>query len=216
MWTKHVSSLSEFQGFIFVDQCLLGFGIEMIVKLCLILLAQVSVSITLECGQKLDSGWPWQAAIYKVSKMELEFKCGAILIDEMAVLLNSNCTENQKPGNLIVQLGKKDLWKFSKNPEVQYRKVDRIIGHSSGFSIIILKENVNYSNNLSPACLWNLNNLKLNENEVGKAVGWGIYEKYKEKSGDLNEISFNLAYEDNNSSAFVVKSKKSKFRHELV
>ncbi|XP_046385988.1 transmembrane protease serine 9-like isoform X2 [Ischnura elegans] len=150
-------------------------------------------------AQETERGeWPWHAAIYDVSKRNLEYICGGSLIGKKMILTAAHCVSERKgaqdfavaPEARLVSLGKFLL--NIQEGDVQTRKVEKIYIHSeyskstsqADIAILVLTIPVEFTEFVKPVCLWNGNQPYLSEIEGkdGAVVGWG-----KDENGELSE-----------------------------
>ncbi|KXJ77070.1 hypothetical protein RP20_CCG008352 [Aedes albopictus] len=150
-------------------------------------------------GQTAGLGqWPWHAAIYHRIDSRTSpngtYKCGATLIDQQHVLTAAHCViaqtgQSLKPHQLLIHLGKHDLYKF--DGQLQIVNVSEVHIHEE-FSpnrhdvvLLVLGEVVRYSEYVVPICLEPVSGGRADDlvGQRGWVAGWGINE-----NGTLSEV----------------------------
>ncbi|XP_023939661.2 transmembrane protease serine 11A [Bicyclus anynana] len=135
----------------------------------------------IEDGPAQAGYWPWFAAIYDIqTRTSLRYNCGGTLISKSFVLTAGYCTVNRKPKDVLVVIGIYHAATFG--PDVQRRNVKEIItaknyksaDYDDQLSLLRLAQDVPFSSNIQPACLWpNAAAGPLVGNVTGAMVGWG-------------------------------------------
>ncbi|XP_062549932.1 uncharacterized protein LOC134214625 [Armigeres subalbatus] len=148
---------------------------------------------TAELGQ-----WPWHAAIYhRTDRKQVpneEYKCGATLIDQQHVLTSAHCVTGPngrafKPRQLVIHLGKHDLYEFDK--QLQIVNVSEVYVHEEyspnrhDVALLVLDEVVRYSEFVVPICLEPVPGGKADDlvGQRGWVAGWGVNE-----NGTLSQV----------------------------
>ncbi|XP_065088129.1 serine protease 53-like [Ochlerotatus camptorhynchus] len=142
---------------------------------------------TAELGQ-----WPWHVAIYQQiarnrSSSEGEYKCGGTLIDQQHVLTSAHCVVQQngqplKPHQVVVHLGKHDLYEFA--DQLQIVNVSKVHIHEEyspnrdDLALLVLDAIVRYSEFVIPICLEPVPGGKSDDlvGQRGWVAGWGVTE----------------------------------------
>lgn len=160
-----------------------------------------------------EGDWPWHSAIFHISGVRSEYKCGGTLINSKTVITAAHCLyESGRQINaerVIIQLGKHN--RELSSPNTQEFRAYRYIIHSgynrrdflNDVALIRLATEVIFTNYIQPACLWDNNRIGLHEvlHRNGIVIGWGLNEK-KELSNILNQammpvVSFTECLESN-------------------
>ncbi|XP_019558134.3 polyserase-2 [Aedes albopictus] len=150
-------------------------------------------------GQTAGLGqWPWHAAIYHRIDSRTSpngtYKCGATLIDQQHVLTAAHCViaqtgQSLKPHQLLIHLGKHDLYKF--DGQLQIVNVSEVHIHEefspnrNDVALLVLGEVVRYSEYVAPICLEQVPGGRADDlvGQRGWVAGWGINE-----NGTLSEV----------------------------
>ncbi|XP_021196495.2 transmembrane protease serine 9 isoform X1 [Helicoverpa armigera] len=136
----------------------------------------------------LEGQWPWQIALYQTQTVDNKYICGGTLVTHRHVITAAHCVTRKQSQRLVdqntltVYLGKHNLRTSVEG--VQVRFVGKITVHpdynattfSRDVAILELREPVQYSDWIRPACLWPDNEIAL-KNVIGKkgsVVGWGF------------------------------------------
>ncbi|XP_045490567.1 serine protease gd isoform X3 [Pieris rapae] len=138
----------------------------------------------------LEGQWPWQIALYQTQTVDNKYICGGTLVSHKHVITAAHCVTRKESirvvnkNTLTVYLGKHNL--RTTVDGVQIRLVGEIIVHprynASSFSrdlgILKLRESVQYTDYVRPACLWPDDLVDLNNviGKTGSVVGWGFDE----------------------------------------
>ncbi|KAG5880886.1 hypothetical protein JTB14_001462 [Gonioctena quinquepunctata] len=140
-----------------------------------------------------EGEFPWHAALYHSTGIDLTYICGASLISRYHLVTVAHCVTRRKtqsalsPSSLAVYLGKFYLKTWS-NPGMQDRTVDKIIVHqkynsqtfSFDIAIVKLSTPAKVTDYVRPVCLWNEpSDLGVVVGKAGTVVGWGYDETGK-------------------------------------
>uniref|UniRef100_A0AB38ZE88 Venom S1 protease 15 n=1 Tax=Ectomocoris sp. TaxID=3104572 RepID=A0AB38ZE88_9HEMI len=128
--------------------------------------------------------FPWMAGIRRDGGFQF---CGGAIISEYHVLTAAHCTVNKHDIELEVIVGTNIRWA---EREGQRIKVEKIIennytksgGHENDISILILKDKINYNENVGPVCL-SPENININ-NQYVTVMGWGNLQQFKSEQPD--------------------------------
>ncbi|GBP45824.1 Serine protease gd [Eumeta japonica] len=139
----------------------------------------------------LEGQWPWQIALYQTQTVDSKYICGGTLISKSHVITAAHCVTRKgstrvvNKNTLTVYLGKHNLRTSVEG--VQIRLVGEITVHyqynASSFSkdagILKLRETVQFTEWVQPACLWPENRVDLSViiGNRGSVVGWGFDDK---------------------------------------
>lgn len=136
----------------------------------------------------LEGQWPWQIALYQTQTVDNKYICGGTLVSHRHVITAAHCVTKKKSmqkvekNTLTVYLGKHNL--RTSVDGVQIKFVHNIIvypeynvsTYNRDLAILELREPVDYSDWVRPACLWPESEIDL-QNIIGKkgsVVGWGF------------------------------------------
>ncbi|XP_035899654.1 testisin-like isoform X3 [Anopheles stephensi] len=133
--------------------------------------------------------FPWHGALYRSTVTELKYLCGATLISRRASITAAHCVtleKSTKPvdaGSLLLYFGKIDLGKWNgpeEDAQIRSIHIPAQYQHERFFNdiaVLVLKEDVKYSNFVRPVCLWNFDDdYKTLINKIGLVPGWGYNE----------------------------------------
>uniref|UniRef100_A0A1Y9H2T5 Peptidase S1 domain-containing protein n=1 Tax=Anopheles dirus TaxID=7168 RepID=A0A1Y9H2T5_9DIPT len=133
--------------------------------------------------------FPWHGALYRSTVTELKYLCGATLISPRASITAAHCVtleKSAKPvdaGSLLLYFGKIDLGKWNgpeEDAQIRAIHIPAQYQHERFFNdiaVLLLKEDVKYSNFVRPVCLWGFDDdYKSLINKVGLVPGWGYNE----------------------------------------
>uniref|UniRef100_A0A182PZT8 Peptidase S1 domain-containing protein n=1 Tax=Anopheles farauti TaxID=69004 RepID=A0A182PZT8_9DIPT len=133
--------------------------------------------------------FPWHGALYRSTVTELKYLCGATLISHRATITAAHCVtleKSSKPvdaGSLLLYFGKIDLGKWNgpeEDAQIRAIHIPPQYQHERFFNdiaLLVLKEDVKYSNFVRPVCLWSFDDdYKSLINKVGHVPGWGYNE----------------------------------------
>ncbi|CAH0713519.1 unnamed protein product, partial [Brenthis ino] len=137
-----------------------------------------------------EGQWPWQIALYQTQSVDSKYICGGTLVTHKHVITAAHCvtrkgsTKTVNKNTLTIYLGKHNLRTSVEGVEI--RLVAEIIVHplynatsySRDASILTMRQPVDYTDHVRPACLWPENQIDLT-NVIGKrgsVVGWGFDE----------------------------------------
>ncbi|XP_050079064.1 serine protease filzig-like [Anopheles maculipalpis] len=133
--------------------------------------------------------FPWHGALYRSTVTELKYLCGATLISRRASITAAHCVtleKSTKPvdaGSLLLYFGKIDLGKWNgpeEDAQIRAIHIPAQYQHERFFNdiaVLVLKEDVKYSNFVRPVCLWNFDDdYKTLINKIGLVPGWGYNE----------------------------------------
>ncbi|XP_050353335.1 serine protease gd-like isoform X2 [Nymphalis io] len=136
----------------------------------------------------LEGQWPWQIALYHTQMVDSKYICGGTLISHRHVITAAHCVTRKgssRPVNkntLTIYLGKHNLRTSVEGVEI--RLVSEIIVHpqynASSFSrdasILKMRQPVEYTEFVRPACLWPEDQTDLSYviGKKGSVVGWGF------------------------------------------
>uniref|UniRef100_A0A1Y9J0M3 Peptidase S1 domain-containing protein n=1 Tax=Anopheles quadriannulatus TaxID=34691 RepID=A0A1Y9J0M3_ANOQN len=133
--------------------------------------------------------FPWHGALYRSTVTELKYLCGATLISRRASITAAHCVtleKSSKPvdaGSLLLYFGKIDLSKWNgpeEDAQIRSIHIPAQYQHERFFNdiaVLVLKEDIKYSNFVRPVCLWNFDDdYKTLINKIGFVPGWGYNE----------------------------------------
>ncbi|XP_053679306.1 serine protease gd-like [Anopheles nili] len=133
--------------------------------------------------------FPWHGALYRSTVTELKYLCGATLISRRAAITAAHCVtleKSSKPvdaGSLLLYFGKIDLGKWNgpeEDAQIRTVHIPAQYAHERFFNdiaVLVLKEDIKYSNFVRPICLWNFDDdYKTLINKIGLVPGWGYNE----------------------------------------
>ncbi|XP_052891520.1 mannan-binding lectin serine protease 1-like [Anopheles moucheti] len=133
--------------------------------------------------------FPWHGALYRSTVTELKYLCGATLISRRASITAAHCVtleKSTKPvdaGSLLLYFGKIDLGKWNgpeEDAQIRTIHIPAQYQHERFFNdiaVLVLKEDIKYSNFVRPVCLWNFDDdYKTLINKIGLVPGWGYNE----------------------------------------
>lgn len=130
--------------------------------------------------------FPWLAALYrKKKKGSAEFKCGATLVSQNAVITAAHClkfdSHTMSVKEIVIILGKHNLDDFSEvGSQTMYAKdiiihpdfMSKDTSFDADIAIILLNKPVQYNQYIRPLCIFS----ELTPHfpgEKGKVIGWG-------------------------------------------
>uniref|UniRef100_A0A336MBZ6 CSON009297 protein n=1 Tax=Culicoides sonorensis TaxID=179676 RepID=A0A336MBZ6_CULSO len=130
--------------------------------------------------------FPWLAALYmKKKKGSTEFKCGATLVSNNAVITAAHCVKydsyTMSINEIVVILGKYNLDDFSESgSQTAYAKdiivhpdfMSKDTSFDADIAIILLKRPVQYTQYIRPLCIFS-EILRNSPGEKGTVTGWG-------------------------------------------
>ncbi|XP_050677588.1 serine protease gd-like isoform X2 [Leptidea sinapis] len=136
----------------------------------------------------LEGQWPWQIALYQTQTVDNKYICGGTLVSNLHVITAAHCVTRKGSSRIVnkntltVYLGKHNLRTSVEG--VQIRLVAEIsvypeynaTSFNKDFSVLKLRESVQFTEFVRPACLWPENQIALS-NVIGKkgaVVGWGF------------------------------------------
>uniref|UniRef100_A0A182P2J7 Peptidase S1 domain-containing protein n=1 Tax=Anopheles epiroticus TaxID=199890 RepID=A0A182P2J7_9DIPT len=133
--------------------------------------------------------FPWHGALYRSTVTELKYLCGATLISRRASITAAHCVTLEKSvkpvdaGSLLLYFGKIDLGKWNgpeEDAQIRSIHIPDQYQHERFFNdiaVLMLKEDIKYSNFVRPVCLWNFDDdYKMLINKIGLVPGWGYNE----------------------------------------
>lgn len=139
----------------------------------------------------LEGQWPWQIALYQTKSVDNKYICGGTLVSRRFAITAAHCVTRNRSNRVVnkntltVYLGKHNLRTSVEG--VQIRLVSEIFVHdmynASSFSrdvgILQLREAVQYTDWVRPACLWPEDQVDLTFviGKRGSVVGWGFDDK---------------------------------------
>ncbi|RVE49130.1 hypothetical protein evm_006251 [Chilo suppressalis] len=135
-----------------------------------------------------EGEWPWQIALYQTQTVDNKYICGGTLVSARHTVTAAHCVTLKgsnrvaNKNTLTVYLGKHNL--RTSVDGVQIRLVSHVLKHPEynassyqrDIAILTLRERVQFTEWVQPACLWPDNDLSL-KNIVGRkgsVVGWGF------------------------------------------
>ncbi|GBP45819.1 Serine protease gd [Eumeta japonica] len=138
----------------------------------------------------LAGQWPWQVALYKTERLQNNYHCGGTLVSKLHVITAAHCVTHKGSNvaldkyTLTLYLGKHNLRVTEDGAQV--RLVSEIFVHddydsnffSKDVAILKLREAVQLSQWIQPACLWPEDRTDLSHilGKKGSVVGWGYNE----------------------------------------
>lgn len=147
-----------------------------------------------------EGDWPWHSAIFHITGVRSEYKCGGTLINQRTVVTAAHYLyDSGRPINaerVIVQLGKHN--RELSSPNTQEFRAHRCIIHAGynrrdlldDIALIRLSTEVQLTHYVQPACQWDVNRSGIHDvlDRYGIVIGWGLNEK-KELSNILNQAT---------------------------
>uniref|UniRef100_A0A182VR65 Peptidase S1 domain-containing protein n=1 Tax=Anopheles minimus TaxID=112268 RepID=A0A182VR65_9DIPT len=147
--------------------------------------------------------FPWHGALYRSTVTELKYLCGATLISRRASITAAHCVtleKSSKPvdaGSLLLYFGKIDLSKWNgpeEDAQIRAIHIPAQYQHERFFNdiaVLVLKEDIKYSNFVRPVCLWNFDDdYKTLINKIGLVPGWGYNEHGATRSQLIRSVIF--------------------------
>ncbi|XP_025407941.1 serine proteinase stubble-like isoform X2 [Sipha flava] len=144
-------------------------------------------------GQSTHRGqWPWHVALYLIEGINLSYHCGGSLVSKNKVITAAHCVTNRvndfvlNSSKIVVYLGKYHQLQYSDELGVQTKQVVRInvfpsynsSNYLGDIAVLTLSSDAEFTNYVTPVCLWDNNFTDLSEIEGkdGTVVGWGFDE----------------------------------------
>ncbi|XP_030755091.1 serine protease gd-like [Sitophilus oryzae] len=137
-----------------------------------------------------DGMFPWLAAMFVAKGLGFEYKCTANLISNKHVITAARCIQYYKvqiikTEDMLFVFGKSNILKWATNGAVT-RGATKISTHPdfdpnnahADLSIVTLNRPVEFSNMITPICLWEGgNSIDDIVNKKGTVAGWGVDEE---------------------------------------
>ncbi|GAB0099245.1 Serine protease gd [Sergentomyia squamirostris] len=156
--------------------------------------SRFSVTPLIFGGEEFPKGsWPWLVAVHVYKGAQFSFVCGGTLVSHNLIVSAAHCftitkSSSYQASDVIVFVGKHDLRRLQEDgatiSEVSDLNVhpdflkDPRGSFDADIAVLILKESVQYSTYIQPACLWNLpTDEDYFVGKTGVVVGWGRDEK---------------------------------------
>ncbi|CAK1541815.1 unnamed protein product [Leptosia nina] len=136
----------------------------------------------------LEGQWPWQIALYQTQTVDNKYICGGTLVTHKHVITAAHCVTRKESvrvvnkNTLTVYLGKHNLRTSVEGVQISF--VSHITVHPSynattfsrDLGVLRLRDPVQYTDFVRPACLWPDNMVDLDNviGKIGSVVGWGF------------------------------------------
>ncbi|CAG9839211.1 unnamed protein product [Diabrotica balteata] len=137
-------------------------------------------------GDEFEDGtYPWLVALFVLRNNRLNYICGGTLVSHKHIITAGHCiVRNREPTqakDLMVSLGKCSIKNLPLSDPSVYNIGTvhvhpgyKYLSSDGDISILVLKDNVQYTRLIRPACLWNRdNNLQNIVGINGIVAGWG-------------------------------------------
>ncbi|KAF7271765.1 hypothetical protein GWI33_015406 [Rhynchophorus ferrugineus] len=145
-----------------------------------------------------DGMFPWLAAMFVVKGLGYDYKCTGNLISSKHVMTAARCIQFYKvqivkTEDILFVFGKSNILKWATNGAVT-RGASKVITHPDfdpntahgDVSIITLNRPLEFTNTISPICLWDgTNTIDDIIDKKGTVAGWGV-DKGAQKAGELS------------------------------
>ncbi|XP_055695483.1 serine protease gd-like [Lutzomyia longipalpis] len=145
-------------------------------------------------GEEFPKGsWPWLVAVHVYKGAQFSFVCGGTLVSHNVIVSAAHCFTDGRgvsyqATDVIVFVGKHDLRKLKEDGATISEVSDLNIhpeflkdpqgSFDADIAVLVLKESVEFSTYIRPACLWSLpTDEEYFVGKTGVVVGWGRDEK---------------------------------------